>query len=1390
MGGASKRRARAERQANLGSRDNGGSGESKARYDGPSERPGSSTGPGQASSSHGRAPSNAPAPSGPSGPLASTRSSSRPPSAGGPAQSSRPPSARGPPLRDPARDPSKPEQPKLNPRIEWGGNAFNYFSEDAMSYSKDPFDAGFDPSAESIMIPIERPNLIDGTPIQAVRQVITDVNPYREQMPRVLMRRPGFGKVGEKLRVRLNSHYVEGTPSKIFYQYDGARDNYTDASCDVKVQIGNGAEKRGLIKTAWGSNALNNALPGTRNNWIFDGNQLAWQVFDPSSHNLQREFRLEVDLDTERGRQIPSDRARDTVRIVIRPASTGAKIDLNNIYEYLNSRVPMGPPVFDAINFLDHLIREYPSKTLVSVKRSYFHPQLGDSAMIGGGIDAMRGVYQSIRMAEGKRLVLNIDVSHSTFWHVASFPAIINQLTGHQNLDTVQTSWRDAKSLKTNFKYEAMKRLRANSFTVAHKGRSREEAAKIHRVASIIPKSTHEYKFQVWDREKQRLEPEISIFDYYHKTYNVYLNFPHLPLVSTGRMITKRDSKGNEVSKGPIVFPMELCTMCESQRYPYKLNEGQTAQMIKFAVKNPHERLQGINKGLDMLDWAKDPYLHHFGLKINRDQIQTNARLLPAPKLQFNGSIVEPGIRGSWDLIGKKFLTPNTAPLIAWGVTVIQSTSYQTRIQTPEVHAFVQAFIQAYKAHGGMVKNEDPLIHPGHADVPKAVELLFYAVGNKHQIRPQLLLFILPNKNADVYLRIKKSCDCRWGAQSQCVQSGNAQKKSPQYLSNVLMKVNAKLGGTTNRVATVRPSGHFSRPTMIIGADVSHAAPGIHAPSYAAMTVSMDKYAVRYAAGVQSNGFRVEMISTKNLRDMLIPLFRHWTANVSGGRLPDHIYYFRDGVSEGQFTKVLRNEVGDIKEILMEMGETRKDYAPQFTVVVAEKRHHIRFFPQGKGADKGGNPVPGVVVDHDVTHPFENDIYLCSHKAIKGTARPTHYTMLMDEANVPVDEFQKMLYEQCYQYIRSTTAVSLHPAVYYAHLASNRARSHENISESDRLQRDHADPSKSTSEKSKEEAKALIPMINVDNINYRQKDKRDMAEMAEVKTKKEEEVMEAGAGGAKQAAKDLFSGAVGGVAQVLIDIVKVRLQTTTRYTGAVDAATKILKDEGPLAFYKGTLTPLIGIGACVSVQFGGFHYARRQFEARNTLKGQPPALSYSQLYASGAFAGLANSFLSGPIEHVRIRLQTQPHGAGRLYSGPLDCVRKLGAHEGILRGVYRGQAVTLLREAQAYGVWFLSFEYMMNRHARANAMPRSEISAPLIALYGGIAGEALWMASYPFDVVKSKMQSDGFGAGRRYASMRGCFGQVWQEAGIRGFWKGLGPTLVRALPVSAGTFIV
>ena len=53
-------------------------------------------------------------------------------------------------------------------------------------------------------------------------------------------------------------------------------------------------------------------------------------------------------------------------------------------------------------DFLDHLIRETPSKLLINLRRSYFarHGDPRDRYLVGYGVEAMKGVYQSIRMAE------------------------------------------------------------------------------------------------------------------------------------------------------------------------------------------------------------------------------------------------------------------------------------------------------------------------------------------------------------------------------------------------------------------------------------------------------------------------------------------------------------------------------------------------------------------------------------------------------------------------------------------------------------------------------------------------------------------------------------------------------------------------------------------------------------------------------------------------------------------------------------------------------------------------------------------------------------------------------------------------------------------------------
>ncbi|EDR11557.1 uncharacterized protein LACBIDRAFT_183526 [Laccaria bicolor S238N-H82] len=282
-------------------------------------------------------------------------------------------------------------------------------------------------------------------------------------------------------------------------------------------------------------------------------------------------------------------------------------------------------------------------------------------------------------------------------------------------------------------------------------------------------------------------------------------------------------------------------------------------------------------------------------------------------------------------------------------------------------------------------------------------------------------------------------------------------------------------------------------------------------------------------------------------------------------------------------------------------------------------------------------------------------------------------------------------------------------------------------------------------------------------------------------------------------AKDLTAGTVGGIAQVLVgqpfDIVKVRMQTASKgtYTGMLHCAGGILKNEGPLAFYKGTLTPLLGIGVCVSIQFGALEYAKRLFAAQNLAAGKGgeagKTLGGGQLFTAGVFAGLANGVVSGPVEHIRIRLQTQSN-TNPTYKGPYDAIKKIYSQHGIA-GIYKGQAVTLLREASGYGVYFLAYEKLVQWEMGKKGIRRDQISPANAVLYGASAGYALWAVIYPIDMIKSRMQTDGFSpsTGQKYKSTLDCVRTVWRTEGIGAFTRGLGPTLIRSPFANGATFL-
>lgn len=210
----------------------------------------------------------------------------------------------------------------------------------------------------------------------------------------------------------------------------------------------------------------------------------------------------------------------------------------------------------------------------------------------------------------------------------------------------------------------------------------------------------------------------------------------------------------------------------------------------------------------------------------------------------------------------------------------------------------------------------------------------------------------------------------------------------------------------------------------------------------------------------------------------------------------------------------------------------------------------------------------------------------------------------------------------------------------------------------------------------------------------------------------------------------------------------------------------------------------------MSIQFGAFHAVRKYLEDENARKHGKlnSQLSYSQYYLAGAAAGVANSVIATPVEHVRIRLQTQPDGIKRIYAGPQDCLKQIMRSTGI-PGLFRGNVPCLFREFHGFGLWFVSYEALLKYDMNANSRTRKDVPLLNIALYGGIAGEVLWFGTYPFDVIKSRMQTDGFGREQRFKTMRAAITDTWMSYGTRGFFRGLGPTLARTMFTSGATFV-
>ncbi|KAM3183791.1 hypothetical protein ACTXT7_009677 [Hymenolepis weldensis] len=721
---------------------------------------------------------------------------------------------------------------------------------------------------------------------------------------------------------------------------------------------------------------------------------------------------------------LPDTEGKDLrLKYIIKDVGT---ISAQPIFDYLTkgpTRTDNLPQ--DAINMVDNLLRWINKKDYTLIKTGLF--ERGEERKPQFTI--YRGF--SISARPQWKLRLNADLTCKAFFPVGNLADILYEIKGNELYNNGR--WRGIGEYITNLEVEASHYTNPVYFTLygpvdadsckfgERVGRNwtrgngefyKSAKKKILCVPALMSTLTTGKKYSKRlkayglspksAREQMIEDRNISIAAYFQEQYGIELKWPELPCVKT---------KANREE----YVPMELL-----QTLPFqapKADVGSVASdMVRIAAVKPEQRFQKLQDFIRTVI-KQSPLVKALGLRlVSQDPVTADARILPTPGVTGLGTPVAKGV---------------------WRPTPFKVPAFR-EVKYAIIH-FVRAFRGLDKAMGNIDQAGRQLgLQLVFKEERRTIQIADLP-GYFKQLREKdvkLAICILPNTGP--YSDIKRACEFEQFLVTQCVKEGTLIKANPW--PNILQKINGKLGGVNWELNGMQ--GHWGKETvMVVGADVTHPGPaGINKlrKSVAAVVGSISPNYMKYVAVVKQQDYEVnkETHTAREYIDDMEGIFEQLLQAFyrKNNELPNKILFYRDGVSEGQFSSVVDKELSAMQRACTKL---RPGYQPGFTFIIVQKRHHIRFLPTDKSLT---NVIPGTIVDTCITHPREFDFYLCSHQGIQGTSKPAHYHIIYDDNNLGANELQLFTFYLCHVYMRCTRSVSYPAPTYYAHLAAFRGR--------------------------------------------------------------------------------------------------------------------------------------------------------------------------------------------------------------------------------------------------------------------------------------------------------------------------------------------------------------
>lgn len=228
---------------------------------------------------------------------------------------------------------------------------------------------------------------------------------------------------------------------------------------------------------------------------------------------------------------------------------------------------------------------------------------------------------------------------------------------------------------------------------------------------------------------------------------------------------------------------------------------------------------------------------------------------------------------------------------------------------------------------------------------------------------------------------------------------------------------------------------------------------------------------------------------------------------------------------------------------------------------------------------------------------------------------------------------------------------------------------------------------------------------------------------------------------------------------------------------------QIFRKEGLCGMYRGLSPTVLALLPNWAVYFTIYD----QFKSFLCSRDDSHHLSIGANMLAASGAGALTTITTNPLWVVKTRFQTQGMRAGVVpYRNTLSALRRIAHEEGI-RGLYSGLVPALVGISHV-AIQFPAYEKIKIYLAKQGNTTMDRLGAREVAVASSVAKILASTLTYPHEVVRSRLQEQGYHSEKRYSGVIDCINKVFKQDGIAGFYRGCATNLLRTTPAAVITF--